>query len=173
MVFGRQRPPLAVRSLLDSSTDERLLAWAETDTGGFVAATSFGLWWPEEPARLITWHLIDKVVWSEAGFTVIEADLVDDLLLVDREPARVALERPNKLPEVVRRRVESSVVRTLEVELSDGVARIVGRKVRGQDGISYWARLESGTPDSPLTRLELTEIIEPLRAEAAARLANL
>ena len=170
-MFGRNRPPRLVRDRLEAG--EHVLAWAVTTAGEPMAATNLGLWWPEEPARRIPWHRLDKVVWSEAGFAVVEAEIVDDLLLVDRPPVRVQLADPRKLPEVVRRRIESSVLRTQEVRLSEGTALIVGRKVSGQNGLSYWARLTPGTPDSVISRVELQAIVEPLRAEAATRLAEL
>jgi hypothetical protein len=170
-VLGRSRPPREVRDRLDAG--EHVLAWATTTGSAAVVATNLGLWWPQAHPRRIPWHLLDKVVWSDAGFAVVEADIVDDLLLVDRPPARVQLAEPRKLPEVVRRRVEASVLRSQQVRLSAGSARVVGRRVVGVDGVSYWARLDPGTPDSTLTRVELQAVLEPLRAEAAERLAQL
>ena len=170
-MFGRPRPPAAARALLDRG--ERVLAWATTGSGTDVIATNLGLWWPEQPPRRIPWHLLDKVVWSEAGFEVTEADVVDDLLLVDWPSMRVALAEPRKLPSVVRRRMESSVVHTHEVLLSDGSACVVGRKVNGQDGLCWWARLTPGTPDTCLVRTELEEVVRPLRADGETRLGEL
>jgi hypothetical protein len=170
-VFGRAKAPLTARARL--ADHERVLAWAAVGDGEPIVATNLGLWWPDEPPRLIPWHLVDKAVWSEAGLAVTEAELVDDLLLVDRPPLAVTLTDPRKLPLVVRRRVEANVVRSQSVLLSDGAARIVGRKVSGQDGLAYWARLEPGTPDNSAVRAELRDLIEPLRAEASARLRDL
>jgi hypothetical protein len=170
-MFGRSRPPAEVRALLE--VDERPLSWATTESGAVVLATNLGLWWPFTEPRRIPWHLLDLVVWSEAGFAVTEAEVVDDLLLVERPAVRVALAEPRKLPAVVKKRVEANIVRTTEVQLSDGSAWIVGRKVAGQDGLSWWARLRPGTPDSALVRDELLDIIEPLREESTARLAEL
>ena len=135
-------------------------------------ATNRGLWWPDEPARLIDWHSITKAVWSEAGLTVFEAD-VDDFILVDRRPIRVALSEPRKVPEVVRQRVEASIVYNFEIVLPEGPANLVARKIIGQNGLSWWARLGPHTPDNSSTRLALGQLLAERRDENEARLRSL
>jgi hypothetical protein len=147
----RDRPPAELLALLDR--DERVTAFADVEDGGTLLATSRGLWWPSRsgPTRL-GWHLIDKAVWRDDVLTIIVADLVDDLLLVDRAPVSLRLAVPRDLPPTVRRRVESTVVRSELAAVPGGVARFVGRRVPGQDGVRWWARLERGTRDSPAVR---------------------
>jgi hypothetical protein len=174
-VFGRNRPPLEVRQRLD--LDERVLAWGTTGPvsagPGHVVATNVGLWWPDEPPRRIPWHLIVRASWSERGLTVVEADIVDDLLLAERPPRTVALEDTGKIPPVVRQRVEGSIVVTHEARLDDGPVRIVARRISGQDGHVWLARLGPGTPDSERSRAQLTALVDQLQGEDTARRAAL
>lgn len=197
MIFGWARPPVGVRSLLEPG--ERVLAWAGAygDRSRFVAATNRGLWWPDVPARRMPWHLINKAVWSDGVLTVTQASVTDDLLLVDRPAVTVRLEQaeppdpaggperrsggkpapvegePAKLAKIVRQRVEASVAQTHLVRLDGGTARVVARKVGGQDGWAWWARLEPGTPDCDGVRTQLAMLIERLRADEAARREDL
>ena len=182
-MFGRNRSPSEVRQRLDP--DERVLAWgtvsapgsarpdgpavADNPRPGYVVATNLGLWWPDDPPRRIAWHLIVRASWSERGLTVVEADIVDDLLLAERPPRTVALEAIGKIPPVVRNRVEGSIVVTHDARLDDGPARIVARRVTGQDGHVWLARLGSGTPDSERSRAQLTALVDRLRLEDTAR----
>lgn len=191
-MLGVKRLPAAVRAVVGAN--ERILAWAgvRDNDQRFVVATNRGLWWPDEPARLILWHLITKVIWSDGVLAVTEAELADDLLLVDHDPATVRLDDPDplqplreerdrvpvvgdpaKLTKIIRQRVEGSVVQTHLIRLSEGSARVVARKVSGSDGLAWWARLEPGTPDSEAARSELGMLIDRLRAEESDRRADL
>ena len=180
-MFGRNRAPAEVRAFV--GPDERVLAWAplgSTVNGrpAHVVATNVGLWWPDPHPRLIPWHLVVKASWSERGLTVIEATIDDeDLLLVERPPLVARLNDPQvqagRLPPVVKQRVEASVARTHEVPVTGGSALVVGRRVPGEDGLSWWARLSPGTIDTGPVRAQLAEVIGRLRAEEAARQAAL
>ena len=157
----RERPPKDSTALLER--DERVLSWATTSTGSVVLATPLGLWWPSSDSpRRIGWHQITKAVWHGTRLVVTEAEIVDDALLVDRAPVSAELTTPRDLPPTIRKRIESNVVRSEVEPVPGGQARFVGRRVPGQDGLSWWARLETGTPDT-----------EPVRAAVGARLAAL
>lgn len=143
----RERPPAELVTSLDR--DERVVSWAPLETG-VVAATNRGLWLPAY--RRVGWEFVDKAVWRDGVLTVTEAELVDGLLLRDRPPVLLRLTEPRDLPPTVRRRVEASVVRSEVLPVSGGAARFVARRVPGRDGVSWWARLEPGTPDSDQTR---------------------
>lgn len=157
----RERPPADVVAAVGK--DERIVSWADTADGGVVAVTPSGLWWPDtDELRCIQWQYIDKVIWQDGRLFVIEADVVDDLLLVDRPTVSVALATPRDLPPTVRKRVEANIVRTELVSVPGGAVRFVARKQPGRDGVTWWARLEPGTPDS-----------ENLRAAVQARVAIL
>ena len=96
--------------------------------------------------------------------TVIEADVVDDLLLVDRPPVAARLARPRDLPPTVRKRVEGNIVKTELATVPGGSVRFVGRRVPGQDGITWWAHLDGATPDTEDLRSAIRARIEILRA---------
>src|SRR3954451_9902576 len=93
----REQPP-AIPGL---EPDERIVSWADTVDGDVVAVTPLGLWWPG--GRGIGWQFVNKAVWRGGVLAVIEADVVDDLLLVDRPPVSVALRKPRDLPPTVRK----------------------------------------------------------------------
>jgi hypothetical protein len=148
MIFRRRgRAPASLVALL--ARDERIVSFASSDDG-VVAASNRGLWVPSY--RRIGWELVDKAAWNAGVLTVTEAELVDDLLLRDQPPVRLRLTEPRDLPPTVRRRVEASVVRSEVLPIGGGAARFVARRVPGRDGVSWWARLESGTPDSASVR---------------------
>jgi hypothetical protein len=101
-------------------------------------------------------------VWTEGWLTVTEADLIDDLLLVDRPPISARVVTPRDLPPTVRKRVESSVVRSEVYPVPGGAARFVGRRIPGRDGVTWWVRLERGTRDTEATRDAITDRINRL-----------
>ena len=148
-LFGRrEKPPADVTSRLEGA--ERVLAWADAvgpdESSATVVATTHGLWWPfEDGPRRLPWELIDKVVWRDGWLMAIEADVIDDKLLVDRPPVRVRLTTPRDLPPVVRKRIEANVVKTEVLSVAGGAVRFVARRRPGQDGLMWWARLEPGT----------------------------
>jgi hypothetical protein len=158
----RDAPPAEVRARLPK--DERVISWADVRGGGVVLASPRGLWWPSSDGslRLIGWQFITKATWQDGALRVIEADVVDDLLLVDRPAIALALEVPRDLPPVVRKRIESNVVRSELLDVGAGAARFVARRTPGRDGLQWWARLEPETPDT-----------EQVRAAVSARLAVL
>jgi hypothetical protein len=163
----RERPPADVVALLDR--DDRIVSWAPTVAGGTLVASRRGLWWPDSPGpRLINWERIDKATWQGAVVTVVEADLIDDLLLIDRAPVHIELAEPRDLPQTIRQRVQSGVVSS-ELVTGGGVSmRVVGRRVPGRDGVSWWARLEPGVPDSPAVRAVVHDVLDARRAQQSA-----
>lgn len=156
-------PPELVRRL---SKDERVVSWADTAAGSVVLATPRGLWWPEEDDhRVIMWQHVNKATWRDGVLTIIEAQVVDDLLLVDREPVTAVLTTPRDLPPTVRKRVEANVVQSQVLAITGGSARFVARRVPGRDGLAWWARLEDGTPDTAQTRSALGARLAVLRLQ--------
>jgi hypothetical protein len=164
-LFGRrERPPSPIVDALGA--DDRVLSWADTATGAVVAATSRGLWWPGRSGpELIPWHLVNKVRWQAGTLTVTPARVVDDVFLEDLTPTSVRLAQPRDLPPVIRKRVEENIVRSELAAVSGGAVRFVARRVPGQDGVSWWARLEPGTPDTEPTRSAARARVARLRAE--------
>jgi hypothetical protein len=154
----RERPP----ALPGLAPGERIVSWADTADGDVVAATRLGLWWPGP--RRIGWQHVDKATWRDGILTVIEADVVDDLLLVDRPPVSVTLTVPRDLPPTVRKRVEANIVARELLTVPGGAVRFVGRRIPGADGVNWWAHLEAGTSDTPELRSAIAARIEILRA---------
>jgi hypothetical protein len=143
-LFGRERPPASLVTLLDRG--ERPVAWADTADGGVVLATPLGLWWPfPSGPRRIPWQRISKATWQDGRLGVVEAD-VDDGMINDRQPVSVELTTPRDLPAVVRKRVNQNIVRTELVSVAGGAVRFVQRRTPGADGFEWSARLEPGTP---------------------------
>lgn len=162
----REEPPAELTKSLAS--DERVVSWADTEDGQVIAATPRGLWWPDPSGpRLVLWQHIDKVVWRDGRLIVIEADVEDDLLLVDRPAVSAVLATPRDLPPTVRKRVEANIVKTELVTVTGGAVRFVARRQPGRDGVTWWAHLEPGTPDSPQLRSAVQARVAMLRAARA------
>ncbi len=160
----RDAPPADVVARLPAG--ERVLSWADVAGGAVVLATPRGLWWPSpEGPREIGWHLVNRAVWQDGRLCVTEAEVLDDLLLVDRPELAAELSTPRDLPPTVRKRVDASVVRSEVHPVIGGSARFVARHVPGEDGVRWWARLESDTPDTDQVRSALTERLAALRAQ--------
>jgi hypothetical protein len=162
-LFGRNnRPPqLIVAQLVD---DERVVSWADAADDRVVAATQRGLLWPDADGhRRIGWEHVDKAVWHDGELSVVVADVVDDLLLVDQPAMVLALVVPRDLPPTVRKRIDANVVHTALHPVPGGAARFVARRVPGQDGLAWWARLEPDVIDDELVRTAVRRQIEALR----------
>ena len=168
-LFRRRDEPPA-EALAQLPREERVVSWADV-TGGVVVASPSGLWWPEagDRLRLIAWQHITKAIWRDGRLGVIEADVVDDLLLVDLDPVWVEVSVPRDLPPTVRKRVELNVVQSQVHPVLGGSARFVARRIPGRDGLQWWARLENGTPDLPEVRASVADRIAALRIEHATR----
>ncbi len=162
LLHRRERPPAEIVARLGAT--DRVVSWARAEEG-VVLASRFGLWWPfASGVRCVGWALIDKATWREGALTLTEADLVDDLLLVEREPVSVRLIEPRDLPPTIRARVDASVVSS-ELVSGAGVAmRVVGRRVPGRDGVSWWARLEGGS-DTPEVRAIVHDVLDGRRTQ--------
>ena len=164
MFHRRESPPADVLSSLLKG--ERPLAWGYCASGAVVLATPRGLWWPEAGGpRLIGWQHIDKAIWRDGRLTVIEAEVLEDLLLLDRPAVSVELATPRDLPAAIRKRIEANVAHTEVRPVGEGAARFVARRVPGHDGVVWWARLEHGLADTEQVRSQLRAEIAVLRAE--------
>lgn len=168
MRFRRPRPPAEVTERLER--DERLLAWGRTTDGGVVVATPKGLWVPD--GRRIGWHEIVKAAWADDALTVTCGRITDDPDFVEDIPPRTwALDQPGTIPNVVRIRVNRSVAVTEHHELQpSGGVRIVGRRISGRDGLSWFARCDPGTDrHRPEVRSQVAALLADARARAEQR----
>jgi hypothetical protein len=159
-------PPEAVARL---DKDERVVSWAPVP-GGAVVATQLGLWLPGVPDRL-PWHLIDKATWRSDVLTIIPAVDSGDGVLIEQPPRSVRLEQPRDIPQTVRVRVEKAIAFTRHHPLTEGSGvrrgvRVVGRRVPGEDGVSWQLVFDAGVDrDDPAVRDAASAYVDQARAE--------
>jgi hypothetical protein len=164
--FLRRRPklPAALRPAL--GPDERVVAWASVSDSGALVATNQGLWLPD--GKKLGWHEIHKAAWSGRELRITPAELAEDrddyVVLVDAPVIGFLLLEPGELPDQVRTRVTRSVAYTSHHPLNAGGVRVVGRRVPGQNGLSWAVRYDSGTPVKLPAVVELTgELVSAAR----------
>lgn len=163
-IFGRRpKPPADLLARL--GRDERVLSWADTSDGEVVAATQYGLWWPfEDGPRLVRWQFVNKAIWRDGALMLVEGEVVDDVLLIDRDTVSVALSAPRDLPPTIRKRVEANIVnREVVTAPGGGTVRFVARREPGRDGVTWWAHLETGTADTAELRAAIEARLSILR----------
>jgi hypothetical protein len=142
--------------------DEHVLAQANG-----VVATNRGLWLPEEDGYVrIAWHFFTKATWGEGKLTVVWAQQVQAagkaVVIADLPPRTFELERPGKLPVVVRKRIDGSITSRYRKELPDGGgAWFVQRKT--PEGPVLQARPDKGTD---------VELVADIAREAADKLSR-
>jgi hypothetical protein len=171
--FLRRKPRLPADRRPALEPDERVLAWASTgeaETAPVVVATNRGLWLPDG-ARM-GWHEIHKAAWSGRELRVTPAEVAEErdgyTVLVDAPVRAYLLLDPGELPDQVRTRVTRSVGYTAHYPLPAGGVRVVGRRVSGQDGLSWAVRYDSGTPVDAEAVVQVTgELVAAARSAIA------
>jgi hypothetical protein len=165
-VFGRRKLPSELTPNLQR--DERVLAWGSLEGGGALVATNRGLWLPVDGAvRRLGWHEIHKATWGEGTLTLVAADTSplldgsDIAVSVDTAAESYKLEDPGNLPKRIRERVTASVAYTSLHQLDTGGAvRVVGRRISGSDGLSWFVRYEGRVDQSdPAVIAATTELV--------------
>jgi hypothetical protein len=168
--FLRRRPrlPAALRPAL--GPDERVLAWAAVEAAQALVATNHGLWLPD--GRRLGWHEIHKAAWSGRELRITPAEVAEQrpgyTVLVDGPVAAFLLLEPGELPDQVRTRVTRSVAYTAHHAMPAGGVRVVGRRVAGQNGLSWVVRYDSGTPVGLPAVTELTDELVTAAQSATA-----
>ncbi|MET0417838.1 MAG: hypothetical protein ABW022_17660 [Actinoplanes sp.] len=157
MNFLRRRPKLPAGLRPALGPDERVLAWAAVEDAALVA-TNHGLWQPG--GTRLGWHEIHKAAWSGRELRVTPAEVAevrpDYAVLVDGPVVSFLLLEPGELPDQVRTRVTRSGGYTSHHALPTGGVRVVGRRVAGEDGLSWAVRYDSSTPVNLPAVIELT-----------------
>jgi hypothetical protein len=155
----RRRPKLSAGSRPPLEHDERILTWAAVGDAGALVATNRGLWMPD--GKRLGWHEIHKAAWSGRELRVTPAEVAQSrsgyAVLVDGPVISFLLIEPGDLPDQVRTRVTRSVAYTSHHPMPTGGVRVVGRRVAGQDGLSWAVRYDAGTPVDLPAVIELTD----------------
>jgi hypothetical protein len=130
---GLARPPEQVRAVL-GDPDERVLAWGELVSGGWLVATSRGL---RADGAVLPWHRIGTARWTAAGdggtFTVVPLAEVEPGVQAREAPLRFVLRTAGELPAVLRTRVDQTVVTSQRHPLAGGGSvLLVARRLPGQ-----------------------------------------
>ncbi len=155
-MLGREDLPAGFTGTLEP--DERVLVTAALAGGGHVVVTSRGLWIPDdETHRRVGWHLVSKATWGDGALLLIEAEeqevLGGAVLLTDRAPQRLRLDRPGGVPQAVHERVTSSIRTRDHRDLPGGGVWFVQRKVPGRDGFVLQVRPDPGTDPAAVRQL--------------------
>lgn len=146
----RSKLPAALRPALEP--EERVVAWAQVGEDAAVVATNRGLFLPGK-ARL-GWHEIHKAAWAGRQLVVTPAEITERrdgyLVAADAAPLTANLLEPGDVPQVVRARVTRSVAVSAHHPVPGGAVRVVGRRVPGEDGLTWTVRYDQGTdPHGP------------------------
>lgn len=148
-LLGRHRLPDAARNAAFAAAPlgehERVLAWADTDSGGWCVATTIGLRCPDG-YRLLRWDEVRHVTYRD-GVMGVE--------LVDGESLQMRLGAGHQLPDVVRDRVMASIPFDRHVRLTpDGLGmRILARRRSDTDEMTWESTYDDGVdPDDPAVR---------------------
>jgi len=165
----RRKPKLPAGLRPALAREERVLAWAAVGDDQAVVATNHGLWLPG--GRRLGWHEIHKAAWSGRELRVTPAEVAEVreayAVLVDAPVVGFLLLEPGEVPDQVRARVTRSVAYTSHHPLTTGGVRVVGRRVPGENGLSWAVRYDAGTPDVPAV-VELTdELVAAAQAATA------
>jgi hypothetical protein len=114
--LGRPTLPPAAAAALELDPDERVLAWSALAGGGFAVATLQGLRMITPQGRRIArpWTEIDHAAWDP------EAKTVAVWFVGSRSTVPMEVEDGTWLAQVLRDRVEASVLLTTEIGLAGG-----------------------------------------------------
>jgi hypothetical protein len=160
------RPPEPVRAVAEADLDERVLAWGVlVRHEGWLVATTRGLRLVGaaggEAAPLLPWHEVGHARWSATAdgggsFTITPLAEVEPGVQARLAPRRHALSDSGELPQVVRRRVDRTVVASQRFPLPDrGGVVLVARRLPGQAAKEWTVVFDEGVDRSdPVVREE-------------------
>lgn len=157
-LLRRHRVPAAVKAVR-LPPGERRSAWAVTTSGEPVVTTDRALLLPA--GQRLEWAQVERVSWRPPQLTVVEVAEVEDT----GAHHVLALDDEGDVPAVVRTRVTASVAWSAHERLAPrGGVRIVGRRVAGQDVLSWQLVYDAGTErDDPLVRAQAQALLDGAR----------
>lgn len=132
---------LVADALLSLAKGERLLAYARTADGGWVAGTNRALHMGAD--LVLGWNEIDQARWLDAERVL---EIVPLPTGVEPMPIqRIAIPAPGLLPELVRERVTSNIVATERVAIAGSAGvRLVARRLPDGAGVRWSATYDPG-----------------------------
>lgn len=149
-----RRPPAAVTALLGPG--ERPLAWGTLADGGQVVATD-GRLHATDHGLDVPWVQILAAAWDEP---LLEIRL---LSVAGEESLRLVLDDPGRVPEVVRERVEQSLMVDKFVPIAGKLGvRFLARRDPVTDAV-FWQRVAD--PGLDLTNPSVATAVERTEAE--------
>ena len=160
------RPPEPVRAVAGADPDERVLAWGVlVRDEGWLVATTRGLRLVGtaggETVPLLPWHEVGHARWAATAdgggtFTITPLTEVEPGVQARLAPRRHALTDSGELPQVVRRRVDRTVVASQRFPLPErGGVVLVARRLPGQAAKEWAVVFDEGVDRSdPVVREE-------------------
>ena len=137
---------------------ERRVAWAVTTTGEPVVAGERTLVLPG--GQQLAWWQVERASWRPPLLSVLEVAEVEGT----GTRHELQLDDPGDLAEVVRTRVTASVAWSAHEKLAQGGVRVVGRRVPGQELLSWQLVYDAGTdPSDPLVRAQAEQLVDQAR----------
>jgi hypothetical protein len=173
-LFGRRPLPDVLKREVQPALhhSEHLQAWAALADGAAVAATDHGLWYDAGRGfRRLPWEDVETVVWRDGELVVVEASE----RFGSGPSHRFRLTDAHNLPDVVRTRVESSIVLSQHHKVSAaGGLRVVARRRGGSSGLSWRLVFDAGVdPTDPEVTAKGEALLNEAKGSVAADIADL
>ncbi|MET9337407.1 MULTISPECIES: hypothetical protein [unclassified Nonomuraea] len=148
-----RRLPSDVRKNLATTSGERVLTFARSGEG-YVVATDLALFLPD--GERVPWEQVERAAWDDEGL---------NLTTSDGRRLSAPVTEPNRLPEAVRERVNSTIVVNKYVPLpSRGGVRLVARRAPGSNDFTWKLHFDEGLdPDDPGLRAHAEQALEGIR----------
>jgi hypothetical protein len=160
-LLGRHRLPEEARSAALTAAPlgehERVLEWAQTDSGGWCVATTIGLRCPDG-YQLLRWDEVRHVTYRDG---------VMDLEPVEGPALRFRLDDVHHLPDVIRDRVAASIPYDRHIRLtSDGRGmRILARRRPDTEEMSWHSAYDDGLDvDDPAIQARVQAAMDEARS---------
>lgn len=149
----RPKVPVEVRAVAD-----RRLAWGLTTDGVALVASPTCL---HVNGEQVPWWQVERVGWADPTLRIVEVAEVEGSGIVHLWD----LAEDHRLSTTIRERVTASVAWSDLRKLSpDGAVRLVGRRVPGQEVLTWQAFWQPGTdPGDPFLRAQVDAALDQLR----------
>ncbi|MGH8776300.1 MAG: hypothetical protein ACRDWI_14435 [Jiangellaceae bacterium] len=150
---------------LELDPGERPLASANTASGPVVATDRRLVIAYPDRVHAVGWEDVERAQWDRDGEVLV---VTETAAAGSRPPEhRLRIEEPGRLVDVVRERVNASVVLTRSMIISgERGVRVTGRRRPGQDGLRWVVAVDPGLDlDDPAVRASVDSAVTSVRAE--------